>query len=391
MKRQSQAALLLLIIVLISSPRLYLLSAEQLSSPRWGFHIDMPENYNYVSGDSLNLFSFALQIGKENASVDLVVYEAARFTSVESLAADTVKKLKADAEISPFSYKGRGAVLLNLSFEALGKNQSGWALCIELDTQNTGSQPPLLLALSYAPSSIEGMEAFHLSVLDSISPSAAQLNSSGPVSAFAFPRTQRSLYSIKGLKSQASFDKSDGAAAKALIDREFRVLSSYSKSPQWKEAWARFYRAIHKDSYERLADLAFQVERELSVGLDSSERNRKLAEKALEWVQDFRYERDLMGSDFVDLVSAALEGRGDCDSRALLYAIILERAGINAAIMVSRDYGHAMALVDVEGSGARFSFANTSYLVAETTAKVALGMIGSTQSDSAKWLGVRLE
>jgi hypothetical protein len=113
-----------------------------------------------------------------------------------------------------------------------------------------------------------------------------------------------------------------------------------------------------------------------------------LAGKALEWVQGFAYERNFSGSDFVNPVSAALEGRGDCDSRAMLWAIILEQANVNAAIMVSASYGHAMGLVDMEGTGARFDWAGKQWLVAETTARVSLGLIGEKASDPGQWLGI---
>jgi hypothetical protein len=113
-----------------------------------------------------------------------------------------------------------------------------------------------------------------------------------------------------------------------------------------------------------------------------------LAGKALEWVQGFAYERNFSGSDFVNPVSAALEGRGDCDSRAMLWAIILEQANVSAAIMVSAGYGHAMGLVDMEGTGARFDWAGKQWLVAETTARVSLGLIGEKVSDPAQWLGI---
>jgi hypothetical protein len=117
---------------------------------------------------------------------------------------------------------------------------------------------------------------------------------------------------------------------------------------------------------------------------------RTLAESLLSWIQGFTYERNLMGSDFIDLVTAATEGRGDCDSRALLFATLLQHSDISAAIMVSRDYGHAMALVQVDGAGARFDWGNKKWVVAETTAKVPLGLIAKDVSDPNKWLGILL-
>ena len=77
---------------------------------------------------------------------------------------------------------------------------------------------------------------------------------------------------------------------------------------------------------------------------------------------------------------------GGC--RALLLAVILQRANIDAILMVSREYGHAMAGVKLDGAGAKFSNGGVDWIVAETTAKVQLGMIGKNVSDPSKWLGI---
>jgi hypothetical protein len=129
------------------------------------------------------------------------------------------------------------------------------------------------------------------------------------------------------------------------VDREFEVLRRQADSPRWQQAWTRFYRAIHRDSYSRLSEVASALLRHWSQTASAGD----LPSQALGWVQSFAYERNFMGSDFVNPVSAALEGRGDCDSRAMLWAIILEQAGIPAAIMVSAHYSHAMGLVDLAG------------------------------------------
>jgi hypothetical protein len=117
----------------------------------------------------------------------------------------------------------------------------------------------------------------------------------------------------------------------------------------------------------------------------------RIASSALSHIQSFSYERNLMGSDFVNLVSALTEGRGDCDSRALLWALILAQANIEAGIMVSREYSHAMGIADIEGQGARFPFEGKQYLVAETTTKVDLGLIAQNMSEIDKWMGIAFE
>jgi hypothetical protein len=102
------------------------------------------------------------------------------------------------------------------------------------------------------------------------------------------------------------------------------------------------------------------------------------------------YERNFAGIDFVPPQTAAFEKRGDCDSRAMVMAIILEKLGIDSILMVSRDYSHAMLAVDVAGGGQRFTLNGKAYLVAETTAHVGIGQIDSSMTDASKWLGIDL-
>jgi hypothetical protein len=72
----------------------------------------------------------------------------------------------------------------------------------------------------------------------------------------------------------------------------------------------------------------------------------------------------------------------------MLWAMILSQADIRAAIMVSRNHGHAMGLVDIPGTGARFEAEGTKWLVAETVTDVDIGLIAQNVSDIESWLGV---
>lgn len=374
------------------------LPGESLYSPTWGFKISPPEGYVYTGGDGKNRFSFSFE-PRAPAYLDIRVYDPETFQSVEALGADIRKRISATGESSSFEYRNRQALLMELSFSLNGTNQSGWGLCIELG-DNGAPQHPLMVVLAYGDASIQGLINFHLSALDSISPSLGDQLAPGPVSAYAFPEQEKIEQTIAGLSTTALVDPDAAKACQATVDREFSVLSSYGQDSLWKEAWIRFYQMIYRDSFERLAHVAFEVERSISEkndnqNLSRAQQDRRFAEQALAWIQNFTYERDLLGTDFVDLLSAATEGRGDCDSRAMLWAIMLRYNNIPAAIMVSRDYSHAMGLAMVEGSGARFPTGTGAveqrWVVAETTAQVPLGLIGSSVADPAKWIPVLFE
>jgi hypothetical protein len=303
----------------------------------------------------------------------------------------------AAGDIEIYDYHGHRAALARLEFslDSAGRPRSrgtayrGWALCLDRGEDQ-------LLALAYGPAADTDLELLGLSCLDSIAPSTAEWYYWGPITEFAWPRgdlTETPLYNT-GLSAKIA--PGDAEAAQGLVDREFLVLRQFEGSSQWQEAWRRFYRMIHRDSWERLADALFQLERSWTAeamlnGTAPDFDDRALAARALAYVQDFSYERNLMGSDFVNLVSAITEGRGDCDTRAMLWALFLAQAHIPAGIMVSRDYGHAMGIADLEGPGARFPLGDAQYLVAETTAKVELGLIARNYSETSKWLGVTFE
>jgi hypothetical protein len=354
-----------------------LLSAEPLYSPTWGFFIDLPEGYEYTEGNGSDRFSFKNPL---EAVVDIAVYHNV-YQNVTQLSRDIERRLGNKGDIVPFEYGDKAAALMELSF----MDYAGWGLCLELGATADGT-PAFLVALAYAPADKAGMDLFHLSALDSLAPSEADRRRPGPIMEFTYPRGQLQEAPIAGTDLKTLVRQYDAEAAQALIEREFALMRRYAFSPDWQEAWIRYYRAIYRDSRDRIADAVVRLERNWNDG-----DKRAFATRALNFVQGFDYERDLSGSDFVNLVSAVTEGRGDCDSRAMLWAMILRQADIPAAMMVSRDYSHAMGLADIAGSGARFEAGGVQWLVAETTDKVPVGLIREDVSNTDLWLGVLFE
>ncbi len=352
----------------------------------WGFIVDFPQEYDFTGGDRTNSYSFSSQQG---GVVDMYVYGAGEFKSLKDAVNGIQRKIRNTAgEAEFFEYRKKNAAIMELSIE-IGRNVfTGYGLCVELDPQEGSAHTPILVALAYgAQEKSEELGVVYISCLDSIAVNTAAFYAPGAITEYSFPRGERQSFPLAKGAGEALFFEHDAEAAQFVVDREELVLRRYVRSLGWKEAWQRFYRIVYRDSFERLQSAAFTLERGWNVPpLD----NRAFAETVLKWTQEFVYERDIEGSssDFVNLVSAAVEGRGDCDSRAMLWAIVLQQANIPAAIMVSRDYSHAMGLADVEGDGARFALEGTNYLVAETTAHVDIGMIGQSISETDKWIGV---
>ena len=366
--------------------------AEQLKSSL-GFFIDMPSGFGLKSGDGKMRFAFADP--ERGMEYEILAYEPGRFADAAAIAAWTVGKLGSSGDSTPYTYEGRKAILVELGFALEGAKQKGFGLFIE-GRKKAGGKGAVdehsYALLAYAPEADFAAYAdFILSCLDSFSIDAAAKRSPGPVSQFTLDwppvHDKQKKVAIAG-GGQADLPWSeDEATQEAQTDmREYKVLTAYGNEPALSvDAWARFYRMAYRESAARLDRLALETTKVVPAG-DPTETARKI----LSWVQGFVYVRDEKGSDFIPPLTAAYGATGDCDSRAVVAAAILERLGIDAILMVSREYSHAMLAVDVPGGGQRFGFNGKKYLVGETTAKVGLGMVAADMADWTKWMGIDL-
>jgi len=369
----------------------FLSFAESMYSPSWGFCIDIPEGYKYAGGDGKDRFSFA---GPEGLMFDLVVYNG-KYNSMLELANDVNKSISNKGEIDLFKYRERQAVMIRLMFA----EHEGWALGIELDSTDDSTETrPILLALAYCPSDKKQLDMFNLSAIDSIAPSYIDRYYPGPATEYSYPRGElrRRPLALKGVS--AMIYDNDAKASQDLIEREFKIMKAYLNTSMLQDACRRYYRLVFRDSYDRISDAAIEVARNLGgltrggTAVTSDAQKREFAQKVLSFTQAFKYERNLDGgSDFINLVTSVTEGRGDCDSRSMLFALIVANANIKSGIMLSHYYSHAMGLVDISGDGARFEAHQTKWLVAETTDKIDIGLIDQELSDQQYWFAVLFE
>ncbi|MCL2804907.1 MAG: hypothetical protein FWD26_03105 [Treponema sp.] len=375
---------LLLIFILV----LRTLSAESMYSPTWGFYIDIPEGYEYIDGNARDRFSFA---GPEGLRLDLVVYNGV-FNTMLDLAEDVNRRLQNKGDVDFFKYNGKQAAIIKLTFGGY----DGWGLAVELGSQSSPGAVPMLLALSYCPAEKKELEIFHLSALDSIAPTAAECLYPGPVTEYSYPRgeAKRTPLALSGLGDGLSvmIYENDAEAAQVLIEREFLICQAYLNTPFLQDASIRYYRFVYRDSYDRIKDAVSVIADNLGgFSVLNDDQKRSFAQRVLAFIQGFKYERFITDSDFLNLVTAVTEGRGDCDSHSMLFAIILSNANIRSAMMLSYQYSHAMGLADIPGAGARFDAYGTQWLVAETTAKIDIGLIAQEQSNPQHWFAILFE
>lgn len=355
-----------------------------------GFFLELPEGFTLNDGDGISRFSFTDPSGV--LLFQIFLYEPSRYTDARAMQADIAKKLSARADSEAFVYQRRNAVMADLSFPLSGKPHRGWGLFLDGAPRNAAGKPEKDIALlAYVPEDrYTAYLPFILSCLDGFSVDEEARLYPGPVSQFNLPwdpqaRTPRDLQ-FGNRTLRVPYDPREGQAAQDTVEREFQVFGVYARSsPDLAQAaWARFYRMVYRETFHRLDFLSLILQRELSGEPDDRSRTARL----LAWTQGFRYERDPSGSDVVNPLTAAFEARGDCDSRAVLLAILARHDNRDAVLLLSVKHSHALAAFDLPGPGARFPYKGTSWLVAETTATVGLGLIDAGMADPKDWMAV---
>lgn len=385
-----------------------------------GFAMDLPEGFEFIEGDGSTRYSFGSPDGA--VRVDVAVYPSTRFVSAQAGAADSMRRISGHGDFMTFPYSGADAALGEMDIGSDSDALKGLGLFINDVAPPAGGEDPAtpydLVVLAYAPAAAYAQ--YHdviVSCVDGFSANYGRRAVPGPVgSAIRYtlgPAKPVSVTLRFGAASvRSSWVPAEAEVAQELVEREYRVLSAYAQAPELIDAAvARFYRMIYRDAAPSLDRLALDMSMAWETGawagkaapatlLDASKAGatgprfgtsanpRAYAEALLAWVQTFVYERNPEGSDVVNPISAAFQGRGDCDSRALAMAILLRREDIDAIMMVSLKHEHALAGIDAPGTGARFPFQDKRWLVAETTAKVGIGMIDAGQADPADWIGV---
>ena len=366
--------------------------SEQITDRDFGFSLDIPEGFeiaDYTEDGMSYVFSHP------NIPVTLVMKltEEKNAKSAAEVLNINLKKLNASGETDSFKWNGTVCGISYFSM-SLDDNYSGWAVSAPVKIQDY-----YVILLCYAPESKKGCEQFIISTINSLSINNEYLNTPGIITSYAFPSegSESVLLKIGGKEIKTSLDKSDEEAAKFVIDLEYSVLNLYANHKMWKEAWQRYYRMIYRDNAGRLQQTAKNIYDSIYPELKKSkpqDADIKYAQALLSWVQTFGYERtqSKIESDFTSL-PASIKGKGsDCDSRSMLVSVLLNYTGIDTAMLISREYSHAVVVTDIPAPGQTFTMENgREYLFGETTARVTWGMLAQDQADRTKWIPVTFD
>ena len=366
--------------------------AEKITDRDFDFSLDIPEGFeiaDYTQDGMSYVFSHP------NIPVTLVmkISEEAQAKNAAEVLKKNLNKLSAKGETDSFVWNGSSCGISSFTM-TLDDNYFGWSVAAPLKIKGA-----YVVLLCYAPQSQKGCEQFIISTVNSLCINSDYLNTPGIITSYAFPPEGRKAVSLKigGKEIKTSIDKSDEEAAKFVIDLEYAVLTLYASHKMWKEAWKRYYKMIYRDNAGRLEQAAADIYNALYPELKETkpqDADIKYAQALLSWVQTFGYQRatNKNESDFTSL-PAALIGKGnDCDSRSMLISALLNYTGIDTALLISRDYSHAMVVTDIPAPGQTFTMENgREYLMGETTAKVTWGMIAQDHADRTKWIAVSFD
>ncbi len=321
----------------------------------------------------------------QNAYLQIKEYPGNTYTTAGSMYKAVLSKLKAQGEGDAFKYDTRDSWFGNIEFKASGYHYKGFIACI-----NGWEKDYVILSFSI-DSKFNMFHDFILSAMDSFAPDDSGRLSPGVVSQYYWPvpGPDKSIgyLHIDDKKYLFTYDKHELEASQVVVEREARILVTYTRSKLINAAWTRYYRILYRDNYLRLSKIAGILREHLAINYSSRPDLEKSA-LLLSWVQGYTYYRTGTLSDFLSPVTCLVQEKGDCDSRALLYVILLKHYGIDAILMVSSVYSHSMAGVAVDGKGARFVLNKVPYLVAETTDQVSIGLIDKKMADPTKWLGI---
>jgi hypothetical protein len=373
-RRKNQPPLLAALFALLVLALRTTAFAEALNSPEWGYALDLPEGYALTEKSGTTRYHFTHQLYP--CELQIALYAPSKFTAAKDALSFVTKQLSSTGTEVAFTWRNRDAAIGKIEAQKI----SGWALALEL-----ANAKGWIVLISYAEAEkATDLEALMISTLDAVFTDQGSYFETGPMTAFAWPdeKPVTQKFQDRNASLDVPFNSADAGGNQSVVDREFRLLTSYLDTKLVTAAWQRYYRMIYRDAWNRLSKATFMA------GSAWPEDTRALTEKILSWTQGFVYERDLDGADFTDLPDAFASRKGDCDARSLLMVLMLNQLGVDAVLLVSPEYSHAVAAVDCPGDGARFPVGKKKYLICDTTAKVAPGLIASDMADPSKWFAV---
>ena len=320
------------------------------------------------------------------AAADVMLWSPNTWDKLDDFV-EKARPVDAQGDIFYFNCWDGEAALANWTFSGSGGRFRGWFLF------TAGSGPDVRVSAIASEEDFSEKQAFLLSVLDSYLPGEKWKLVPGAVSTFlelTGDEGKRTV-SVPFENASLSWEESSAAnqASQDVIEREAIVLSAYTSVPElFYPAWERYYRLIYRDSYKRLETLAEALQKG-SLDPNAAEE-REIAERLLSWLQSFTYGSSDSFSDLLNPAAACSSQSGDCDSLSLVLLILMDYYGVDGKLLLSQQVHHALAGLDLPGEGMRYTEGENSWVVAELTSSLPLGVLPDRLMGVTDWFGISL-
>ncbi len=191
----------------------------------------------------------------------------------------------------------------------------------------------------------------------------------------------------------------------------YESLDSVNRNDEWVRKGMRvrytevnFWGTIYAHLVEQgRVNLDYLADSLTTVALDKGLSRLDLARLTVSFVQDIPYsfilpvpcsEYETNGTPCLGEIPYGIIGPyefvhslyGDCDTRAVLLYVLLEKMSFDPMIVVSNQYAHAMIALNIPAQGDHLSFAGKKYFFWETTATGwPLGMLPPDTNNIDYW------
>lgn len=166
------------------------LYAEQISSPTWGYSLDLPEGFVLANREGNTRYLFQHSILP--VDLQIALYKNAEFSDIKKMSEHIFSQLKMTHKDINFEWYTSKAVLSSVKFSSSqssakrqDNNMAGWLLILELPHTNDK-----LVLLGYADiKKAKQCEPLIISVLDTVSFDYNSYLLAGPVTTALCPKT----------------------------------------------------------------------------------------------------------------------------------------------------------------------------------------------------------
>lgn len=167
----------------------------------------------------------------------------------------------------------------------------------------------------------------------------------------------------------------------------YKIFTNYNATPE--EFWSAIYKQIRDDNEKRIQIIS-------KIFKYTIEKNKLSHYEAMEMILTFvqQIEYYIPKENYFEVyppVNSIMLNKGDCDTKSIMLCMIYEDLGYDTILLYSSHYLHAMAAVNINGTGDYIEYKGNKYYFIETTAEGwGIGMISSEMDNLYYWYPINI-